>query len=76
MGGSDLEAVVREICARSGVFDIEAGELDALLTGYIEEVPQSGRAALQPLMLAFGFDAVESAGRIRFVPRRRESRSI
>lgn len=69
VGSADLAAVVAEICARSGVADIDVAQLDALLAGYVEEASQTGRAALQPLMLAFGFDAAESAGRIRFVSR-------
>lgn len=32
--------------------------------------PETGRAILQPLVTAHGFDAVEQKGSVRFVPRR------
>lgn len=74
VGGSELSAIVAEICARSGLTDIDVDGLNAFLAGYIEDHTQTARAALQPLMLAFGFDAIESAGRIRFVHKDAKSR--
>jgi hypothetical protein len=38
--------------------------------GYQVRDPETGRAILQPLATAHGFDAVEQKGSIRFVPRR------
>ncbi|MEC3862228.1 glycoside hydrolase/phage tail family protein [Mesobacterium sp. TK19101] len=65
-GHVSLAAVVREICARSGVFDIDVSGLRGVVRGMT--VPESGdaRGALQPLMLAYGFDAIERDGVLVF----------
>lgn len=63
-----LAEVVWEICADAGV----AADVDALVgvtPGYLLDATQTARQALQPLMLAYGFDACESGGRVRFVMR-------
>jgi hypothetical protein len=63
-----LAEVVLEICAEAGV----AADVDGLVgttPGYLLDVTQTARQALQPLMLAYGFDAHESGGRVRFVMR-------
>jgi GTA TIM-barrel-like domain/Putative phage tail protein len=41
-------------------------DVDALIDGYVIERPMSAREALEPLMRAFGLDAVASAGVLRF----------
>ncbi|MCV2880988.1 glycoside hydrolase/phage tail family protein [Actibacterium sp. XHP0104] len=64
-----LAAVVAEICARSGVVEVETGQLYGLVRGYAIEDVQDARASLQPLMLAHGFDAVERGGRLVFQSR-------
>ncbi|EKE43642.1 hypothetical protein OCGS_2374 [Oceaniovalibus guishaninsula JLT2003] len=69
-----LASVVREICAESGVRGIDVGRLYGLVRGYVQGDVQSARAALQPLMLAYGFDAVERAGTLVF--RSRTGRAV
>ena len=64
-----LALAVKEICERSGVGDVDVSALRGTVTGYSMPGLLSGRAALQPLMLAHGFDAVESGGVLRFVMR-------
>ncbi|MEM6307885.1 MAG: glycoside hydrolase TIM-barrel-like domain-containing protein, partial [Pseudomonadota bacterium] len=61
-----LDSLVREICAASGVLDVDVSQLYGYVRGY--DVPNIGsaRAALQPLMLAYGFDAVERGGTLIF----------
>ncbi|MEJ6402302.1 baseplate megatron protein TIM-barrel domain-containing protein [Yoonia sp. 2307UL14-13] len=61
-----LASVVAEICERSGVKRYDVSRLYGVVRGY--SVPQSGsaRAALQPLMLTFGFDAIERDGTLFF----------
>ncbi|WP_288948175.1 glycoside hydrolase/phage tail family protein [uncultured Paracoccus sp.] len=68
-GAVPLADVVAEICHEAGVraFDVEG--LRGLVRGYVLSGYESGRAALQPLMLAHGFDAVERDGVLRFVMR-------
>ena len=69
LGAAGLAETVAEICAASGVTDVDVSALHGTVNGYALERISTGRAALQPLMLAFGFDAVESGGVLRFVPR-------
>ncbi len=61
-----LDRVVAEVCARSGQAEVETSRLYGLVRGYQQSDVTSGRAALQPLMLAFGFDAIERDGRLTF----------
>jgi hypothetical protein len=61
-----LDSVVREICARAGLADVETSELYGYLRGYGITHVDTARAALQPLMLAFGFDVMERAGQLVF----------
>jgi hypothetical protein len=61
-----LAGVVREICAKSGVTDIDVSRLYGLVRGYSVAETGTARAALQPLMLAYGFDAVERGGQVVF----------
>ena len=69
LGAAGLAEVVAEICAASGVVAVDVSALHGTVEGYLLDRLGTGRAALQPLMLAYGFDAVESGGVLRFVPR-------
>lgn len=69
-----LSRVVAEICSRSGVTDIDVTELYGLVRGYSVAEVGTGRAALQPLMLGYGFDAIERDGKLRF--RMRDGRAV
>lgn len=64
--GQPLDAVVREICKRSGLEEIETSELYGVVRGYTTDQIQSARAGLQPLLLAYSADASEREGRLRF----------
>lgn len=61
-----LGNVVAEICERAGVFDYEVDGLHGIVRGYSLAEFDTPRAALQPLMLAHGFDALERDGKIVF----------
>lgn len=61
-----LSSVVAEICGRSGIADIDVSGLYGLVRGYAVADVGTGRAALQPLMLGYGFEAVERDGMLRF----------
>ena len=69
LGAAGLAEVVAEICAEAGLRAVDVSLLHATVDGYAQENVQSARQALQPLMLAYGFDAVESGGVVRFAPR-------
>lgn len=68
-GALPLADVVADICRRSGVVSFDVSALWGVVRGYAIPGNESGRAALQPLMLAHGFDAVERGGTLRFVMR-------
>ena len=63
---SGLAEVVAEICQRSGLTDFDVADLFGVVDGYVVERSSTARDALQPLMLAFGFDAFESGGKVIF----------
>lgn len=66
-----LASVVGEVCTRAGLAGIDTRELHGVVRGYAPGDMAEARAVLQPLMLAFGFDAAEREGRVVF-----RSRSI
>ena len=68
-----LAAVVREICAASGVDAVDADALFGLVRGYVQSDVSSARSALQPLMMTLGFDVVERDGTLQF--RNRDGRT-
>lgn len=61
-----LAAVVADICGRAGTTDIDVSELYGLVRGFGVDETDGARSALQPLSLAYGFDASEVEGRLRF----------
>jgi hypothetical protein len=61
-----LSSVVAEICERSGLQAYDVSDLYGVVRGYSVGEISSARAALQPLMLAYGFDAIERDGMLRF----------
>ncbi|WP_371036469.1 glycoside hydrolase/phage tail family protein [Rhodosalinus sp. FB01] len=69
--GRGLGSVIGEICDRAGLHDYDVDAAHGHVRGYL--VPDAGtaRAALQPLLLRHGIDAVERDGRLRFQPRDR-----
>ncbi|MGC9417781.1 MAG: baseplate multidomain protein megatron, partial [Rhodovulum sp.] len=64
-----LDAVVTEICAESGVTGLDVTRLFGLVRGYAISETDGARAALQPLMLAYGADAAEREGKLVFFNR-------
>jgi hypothetical protein len=61
-----LSAVVREICERSGVLQVDTRKLYGIVRGYQQSDLTSARGSLQPLTLAYGFDAIERDGILSF----------
>lgn len=66
LGHEDLAAIVAEICEAAGVTAYDVSGLYGSVRGFWRSEAESPRAALQPLMLAYGFDAVERDGVLRF----------
>ncbi|SMC42764.1 glycoside hydrolase/phage tail family protein [Primorskyibacter flagellatus] len=67
--GRTLASVVAEICERAGLRDYDVSGLHGFVRGYVVPDVAAARGALQPLMLAYGFDAVERNGLLSFVMR-------
>lgn len=61
-----LASVVGEICRRSGVSDFDTDGLYGVVRGYAVADVGDARASLQPLMLRYGFDAIERNGVLKF----------
>ncbi|MEM7668822.1 MAG: glycoside hydrolase/phage tail family protein, partial [Pseudomonadota bacterium] len=66
VSSSGLAEVVADICRQRGIFAIDVSGLFGTVDGYQIDATQSARQALQPLMLAYGFDAFEAEDRIVF----------
>jgi len=64
-----LASVVEEVCVNAGIADYDVSGLTGVVRGFEQGDVSDGRAALQPLMLRHGFDAVERDGVLRFVMR-------
>ncbi|QDL93073.1 host specificity protein [Paroceanicella profunda] len=66
MGSSGLAELVAELCLYAGLTEVDVSGLHGVVDGFVMEVTQSTRQALQPLMLAYGFDAFERDGTLVF----------
>ncbi len=66
LGAQALGDVIRETCEVAGVSAVDVSGLYGLVTGYLMRDTETARSALQPLMLAFGVDAVEQDGVLHF----------
>ncbi len=61
-----LADVVAEICVASGLTAYDVSGLNGLVRGFTVDQVSDARAALQPLMLRYGFDAIERDGVLLF----------
>ena len=61
-----LSSVVDEICKRAGLAAFDTERLYGVVRGYGVSDNGDARASLQPLMLRYGFDAVERDGVLVF----------
>lgn len=61
-----LSSVVAEICETSGVTNFDVSALYGVVRGYGVDDVTTARSALQPLMVAYGFDAIERDGVLVF----------
>jgi len=66
MGVQPLADVVAEICEAAGVYDYDVSGLHGLVRGAVSSDVESARARMQPLMLAYGFEASERDGTLVF----------
>ncbi|MCK0148805.1 glycoside hydrolase/phage tail family protein [Marivita sp. S6314] len=66
VSGRTLASVVTEICERSGLSAFDVSALYGFVRGYLAPDVSDARRALQPLMMAYGFDAIERDGVLLF----------
>ena len=73
LGAVSLAALVRHLCLRAGMPEalIDVSGLWGAAEGYVISALEAPRASISTLARHFGFDAVESEGRIRFLMRGR-----
>ena len=71
LGAVSLAALVRQLCLRAGLPEawVDVSGLTGAVDGYVISALESPRTSITMLARHFGFDAVESEGRIRFVMR-------
>ena len=67
--GQPLDGVIAEICARAGVRDVDVSRVYGVVRGFAFASTEAPRAMLQALMLAYGVEAVERGGVLRFAMR-------
>ena len=66
MGLIPLSDVVQDICKQSGLGTVDVSKVTGLVQGYRLDRPMTGRAALTPLSLTYGFNLIETATALRF----------
>ena len=66
MGLVPLSDVAVDICAQSGLDNVDVSKVTGLVQGYHIDRPMTGRAALTPLSLTYGFNVIETADGLRF----------
>lgn len=67
MGLVPLADIVEDICIQSGHQDGDASNVTGLVQGYRIDRPMTGRSALTPLSLTYGFSLIETAKGLRFI---------
>jgi len=61
-----LGGLIAEICEKAGCGPVDVSEVRGLVRGYSLDGSETPRAALQPLLLTFGVDAIEKDGALVF----------
>jgi len=68
-GAKGVGSLVGNLCAQVGMTNIDVSQLTDRVDGYAITQQTTARAAIEPLMRAYYFDAVESDGVLKFVKR-------
>ncbi len=66
MGLIPLPDVVQDLCAQSGLGNVDVTQVNGLLQGYHIDRPMPGRNALAPLAAIYDFAMIETAAGLRF----------
>jgi hypothetical protein len=69
LGGAPLDALVGALLDNAGVDGVDTSELRENCDGYVVDRPMSPRAMIEPLAMAYAFNATAADGTLRFVQR-------
>ncbi len=75
LGGAPLDALIAAILDDAGIGDFDSSALTEIVDGYVIDRPMPPRAAIEPLALAYAFDAGEADGKLVFRQRGGEVRA-
>ena len=71
LGATTLDTLVAMILTDAGFTDFDTSDLRDICEGYVVDRPMSPRAMIDPLALAYAFDATAIAGKLTFAQRGR-----
>jgi hypothetical protein len=69
LGAAPFEGLVAATLTEAGITNFDSAALDEGADGYLLDRPMAPRSAVEPLALAYAFDAAEEEGTLRFRPR-------
>jgi hypothetical protein len=69
LGAAPIDALVKTILTDCEIGGVDSAALSEAIDGYLVDRPMSPRAMLDPLALAYAFDASEQGGAMRFIQR-------
>ncbi|WP_295846195.1 glycoside hydrolase/phage tail family protein [Tardiphaga sp.] len=69
LGGAPLDALVAKLLEDGGVDGVDSGALRESCDGYVVDRPMAPRAMIEPLAMAYAFNASAADGTLRFIQR-------
>jgi hypothetical protein len=69
LGGAPMDALVAKLLDDAGVSGVDASALRDGCDGYVVDRPMAPRAMIEPLAMAYAFDATAADGTLRFIQR-------
>jgi GTA TIM-barrel-like domain/Putative phage tail protein len=69
LGGAPMDALVATLLGDAGVTGVDTAALSESCDGYVVDRPMSPRAMIEPLAMAYTFDATAADGTLRFIQR-------
>jgi hypothetical protein len=69
LGGAPLDALVGALLDDAGVAGVDTSALREGCDGYVVDRPMAPRAMIEPLAMAYAFDATAADGTLRFIQR-------
>ncbi|WP_022721070.1 glycoside hydrolase/phage tail family protein [Rhodopseudomonas sp. B29] len=68
-GGAPLDALVARLVSDAGIGGVDSSALREACDGYVVDRPMTPRAMIEPLAMAYAFDATAADGTLRFIQR-------